>query len=60
MYKPLTMAELKKAITKIKKKKLPGPGGNTDEMIMNLGIIALYTLLEIFNLSWKDGEVPQI
>ena len=60
MYKPITMAELKKAIKKLKKKKSPGPDGITNEMIMNLGIIALSKLLEIFNLSWKNGDVPQI
>ena len=60
MYKPITMAELKKAIRKLKKKKSPRPDRITYEMIMNLGNIALSNLLEIFNLSWKNGDVPQI
>ena len=60
MHTPITMAELRKAIKKLKKKKSPGPDGITNEMIMNLGNIALNKLLDIFNLSWRNGDVPQI
>ena len=60
MYKPITIAELKKAIKKLKKKKSPGPDGIPNEMIMNLVIITLSKVLEIFNLIWKNGDIPQI
>ena len=60
MQDPITMTELEKAIKKLKKKKSPGPDGITNEMIMHLGDTALQKLLDIFNLSWKDGDVPQI
>ena len=60
MHKPITMAELKKAIKKLKKKKSPGPDGITNEMIIHLGSLAMSKLLDIFNLSWRNGDVPQI
>ena len=60
MQSPITMAELEKAIKKLNKKKSPGPDGITNEMIMHLGGTALQKLLDIFNLSWKNGDVPQI
>ena len=60
MQGPITMAELEKAIKKLNKKKSPGPDGITNEMIMHLGDTALQKLLDIFNLSWKNGDVPQI
>ena len=60
MQKSLTMDELKKAIQKLKKRKSPGPDDITNEMIQHLGNIALQKLLDIFNLSWNKGELPQI
>ena len=59
MTKPLNMTELKKALGKLKKKKSPGPDGVTNEMLMHLGTVALNKLLDIFNLSWEKGDVPQ-
>ena len=59
MRNDITMAELKSAIQKLKKKKSPGPDNITNEMLQHLGNVALQKLLEIFNLSWKQGQVPQ-
>ena len=60
MQKNLTIDELKKAIKKLKKKKAPGPDNITNEMIQHLGNTALQKLLDIYNLSWNKGELPQI
>ena len=56
----ITIAELKKTIRKLKKKKSPGPDGITNEMLIHLGNTALSKLLETLNLSWSEGKVPQI
>ena len=48
------------AVKKLKERKSPGPDGISNEMISHLGNTALKKLVEIFNLSWKKGEVPQI
>ena len=55
----ITMPEVKKSIKKLKKKKYPGPDNITNEVLQHLGNSALGTLLEIFNLSWRQGQVPQ-
>ena len=59
MCKDITMAELKSATTKLKKKKSPGPDNITNEMLQHLGNVTLQKLLEIFNHSWKQGQMPQ-
>ena len=59
MQENITMTELRKAIAQLKKKKSPGPDGITNEMLKYLGNTALQKLLDIFNHSWKSGEVPQ-
>ena len=59
MEHEITMAELKSAIKKLKKKKSPGPDSITNEMLQHLGNLALEKLLHIFNLSWRQGQVPQ-
>ena len=59
MKEDLTMAELKKAIKQLKKKKSPGPDGVTNEMLQHLGNTTMQKLLDIFNLSWRSGQVPQ-
>ena len=59
MKKDLTIAELKKAIRQLKKKKSPGPDNITNEMLQHVGNIAQQKLLDIFNPSWRDGQVPQ-
>ena len=59
MKENITSSELKKAIRQLKKKKSPGPDNITNEMLQHLGNTALNKLLAIFNLSWKEGQVPQ-
>ncbi|KAK7113996.1 hypothetical protein V1264_000134 [Littorina saxatilis] len=59
MQQDITMAELKNAIKKLKKKKSPGPDNITNEMLQHIGNSALQKLLGIFNLSWRQGQVPQ-
>ena len=60
IQKCLTMDELKKVIKTLKKKKAPGPDNITNEMLQHLGNKALQKLLDIFNLSWNKGQLPQI
>ena len=60
MTLPLTLQELNIAIKKLKKKKSPGPDGITNEMIIHLHTAARLKLLEIVNLSWEKGQVPQL
>ena len=60
MMLPLTLQELNTAILKLKKKKSSGPDGITNEMITHLDTSARLKLLEIFNLSWEEGRVPQM
>ena len=59
MTQKLSMGELQKAIRKLKKKKSPGPDGITNEMLMHLPQASLQKLLDIFNLTWEKGDVPQ-
>jgi len=53
-----TPDELDEALTKLKKKKAPGPDGITNEMLIHLGKDAKKVLLKIYNQSWKYGIVP--
>ncbi|CAG2211109.1 unnamed protein product [Mytilus edulis] len=55
----ITMSEMKQSIRKLKEKKSPGPDNITNEMLQHLGNSSLNTLLDIFNLSWRQGQVPQ-
>ena len=59
MEHKITMPELQKAIKKLKKKKSQGSDNITNEMIQHLRNTALQKLLDIFNLSWSSGQVPQ-
>nr|KAG5710141.1 hypothetical protein BaRGS_006660 [Batillaria attramentaria] len=59
MKQEITIVELLKAIKQLKKKKSPGPDNITNEMLQHLGNTALHKLLDIFNLSWTEGQVPQ-
>ena len=59
MKHDISMTELKNAIRKLKKKKSPGPDNISNEMLQHLGNSALKQLLDIFNLSWRQGQVPQ-
>jgi hypothetical protein len=54
-----TMAELKKAITKMKRKGAAGPDEIPPSFLKALGSKALSVLLAIFNLSFTSGTSPQ-
>ena len=60
MIKPLTLQELDKVLRKLKKKKSPGPDGITNEMLTHHATASRLKLLEIFNLTWEEGRLPQI
>ena len=60
MTLPLTLQELDNALKKLKLKKSPGPDGITNEMLIHLDTTARLKLLEIFNLTWEEGRVPQM
>ena len=57
---PYTMAELKRAIKKMREKGAPGPDNIPPSFLKNLGEKALNELLEIFNLSLDEAVLPQI
>nr|KAG5706601.1 hypothetical protein BaRGS_005671 [Batillaria attramentaria] len=57
---PITLQELRAALRRLKKKKSPGPDNISNEMLLHLGNTATLKLLDIFNLSWEEGRVPQI
>ena len=57
---PYTMAELRKAIKKIRLKGAPGPDNIPPSFLKNLGERAMQELLEIFNLSLSTSDLPQI
>ncbi|XP_053378628.1 uncharacterized protein LOC128548203 [Mercenaria mercenaria] len=56
----LTLNELLTALKKLKAKKPPGSDHITNEMLTHMGSFATKTLLDVFNLSWKDGKLPQV
>ena len=58
--KPITLTELQKSLKRLKCRKAPGPDGVTNEMLKNLGNRAMLKVLEVFNLSWETGTLPQI
>ena len=60
MTTPLTLQELDKVLRRLKKKKSPGPDGITNEMLTHLATASRLKLLEIFNLTWEEGRLPQI
>ena len=55
----LTMAELKSAINRMRRKGAPGPDDISPAMLKELGPIALTELLSICNLSLRSAECPQ-
>ena len=57
---PFNMKELQEALDDLKTNKSPGPDQITNDMIKQLGKKAKAAMLDIFNLSWKTGHVPQI
>jgi hypothetical protein len=58
MKNDITMAKPDKSIKKLKKKS-PGPDYVTNEMLQHLGNTTKQTLLDIYNLSRRYGQVPQ-
>ena len=54
------MAELKRAIKKMRLKGTPGPDYIPPSFLKNLGEKAMGELLEIFNMSLNNGDLPQI
>ena len=58
--KDFSLQELNDALESLKNNKSPGPDKITNEMLQHLGPIAKAKLLEIYNNSWKKGQVPQI
>ena len=60
MEQPFNMKELQEAQDDLKTNKSPGPDQITNDMIKQLGKNAKAAMLDIFNLSWKTGHVPQI
>lgn len=60
MSQRLTLHELQTALRQLKTKKSPGPDGVTNEMLTHLGNSAKCKLLDIYNHSWTQGQLPQI
>ncbi|CAG2191739.1 unnamed protein product [Mytilus edulis] len=55
----ITMSEMKQSIRNFKKKKSPGPDNITNEMLQHLGNSSFKYFAGHFNLSWRQGQVPQ-
>jgi len=60
MKQSIKLAELQTALKKLKARRSPGPDAISNEMLTHLGNSAVNKLLEIFNLSWEEGKLPQI
>ena len=60
MQKPINLLELNSALDGLKAKKSPGPDEITNEMLKFLGNRGKTKLLEVINLSWKTGNLPQL
>ncbi|UYV64652.1 hypothetical protein LAZ67_3001508, partial [Cordylochernes scorpioides] len=57
--KKINMTELDYALENTDLNKPPGPDGIHGRMISNLGKIGKERLLNIFNIYWKTGKLPQ-
>ena len=55
----LTSGELEGAMTKLKKRKSPGPDKVHNEMLQNLGEKGKAVLLQLFNRTWTEGHIPK-
>jgi ribonuclease HI len=60
MHQKFRRHELENAIKKLKKETSPGNDGITNEMLQHLGEATKKKLLNIFNKSWKTGQIPEI
>ena len=58
--KDFTLAELEKALRKLKKRKSPGPDKVHNEMLLNIGPKGKDALLLLVNKTWETGTVPKI
>ena len=58
--KDFTMTELKRAISKMKRKGAEGPDNIPPAFLKELGNSALTELLSIFNISFRHADCPQI
>ena len=54
-----TMAELDRAMKKLKSRKSPGPDKLHNEMLVKLGPIGKRAILCLINLTWSTGIIPQ-
>ena len=57
---PFKMEELENGLSALQLKKSPGPDKISNEMLLHLGPKSKKKLLQLFNDSWKTGNVPQI
>ena len=60
MDSTISIEELNCAMKKLKQKKSQGPDGITNEMLINVGKLVLYKLLEIFNKICQKGSPPTV
>ena len=60
MRLPLTAQELDTALSKLKSKSTPGPDKVSNDMPCKLGIQARKKLLQLYNASWKSGQIPKM
>ena len=60
MNSPFTLEEFEQGLTALQLKKSPGPDKITNEMLLNLGPRTKKKLLQLYNESWKTGNVPQV
>ena len=58
-HNPVTLEELQTSLTKLKKKKAPGPDKVLNEFFMLLDDHNARTLLAFHNKMWGYGEVPE-
>ena len=54
-----TLAELNRAMKKLKSRKSPGPDKLHNEMLVKLGPAGKQAVLFLLNLSWSTGVIPQ-
>ena len=55
-----TLQELEQAVKKLKNSKSPGPDKIHNEMLKHLGPWGKDTLLSLINLTWREGQLPQM
>ena len=56
----ISQHEMNNALTSLKMKQAPRPVDITNDMLVQLGQGARKKPLQIFNASWKHGNVPQV